>query len=243
MRLPQIAGEIERRLLVNYRVDPALLGDLLPPQLRPQFIDGMAVAGICLIRLGGLRPRGLPSTFGLRTENAAHRIAVEWDEFGTTRAGVFIPRRHSDSRLTLWLGGRVFPGVHHHARFRVEETENRIRVAFDSVDGATTVDVTVDVEPSLTGSQLFADVNQASQFFEQAAVGFSPARNASRLEAVRLTTSAWHVEPCRVVRSRSSFFEDTTRFPAGGVHLDSALVMRKVPVLWDALPGTISNVA
>lgn len=238
-----MAAEIERRLLVNYRVDPELLSDVLPPQLRPQLVDGMAVAGICLIRLGGLRPRRLPSTFGLRTENAAHRIAVEWDELGGRRAGVFIPRRDSDSRLTLWLGGRAFPGVHHRARFRVEETEDRIRVAFDSDDGAASVDVTVEVAPTLTGSRLFSDATHASLFFEQGAVGFSPARDPSHLEAVRLTTSAWHVEPCRVINSRSSFFEDTARFPTGSANLDSALVMRKVPVLWDALSEAITNVA
>ncbi|MCY7286937.1 MAG: DUF2071 domain-containing protein [Cryobacterium sp.] len=59
VRLPQMAGDIERRLLVNYRVEPAALTGLLPAQLRPQLVDGLAVAGICLIRLGTLRPRGL----------------------------------------------------------------------------------------------------------------------------------------------------------------------------------------
>lgn len=243
MRLPQMVGEVERRLLVNYRIDPEPVSHLLPPQLRPQLVDGMAVAGICLIRLGSLRPRWTPAALGLRTENAAHRIAVEWDERGETRSGVFIPRRDSDSRLTLWLGGRAFPGVHHHASFLVEETQGRIRVAFDSDDGAASVDVTVEVEPTLTGSRLFADAGQASRFFERGAVGFSPARNPSRLEAVRLTTSAWHVDPCRVINSRSSFFEDPTRFPSGSANLDSALVMRKVPVLWDALPEAVADIA
>jgi hypothetical protein len=237
-----MAGEIERRLLVNYRVDPALLDGLLPPQLRPQRVSGLAVAGICLIRLGGLRPRGMPSRLGFTTENAAHRIAVEWDEGGTTRTGVFIPRRDTSSHLTQWLGGRLFPGVHRHARFRVEETDERIRVAFTATDG-TAVDVTVSVEPSLTGSRLFADADRASQFFEQGAVGLSPARDPSRLEAVRLTTTAWRIEPCRVLDSRSTFFEDTARFPAGAVDLDSALVMRKVPVRWDALPSVTAGVA
>ena len=46
VRLPQMTGEIERRLLVNYRVDPAALSGLLPPHLRPQLVNGRAVAGI-----------------------------------------------------------------------------------------------------------------------------------------------------------------------------------------------------
>jgi hypothetical protein len=61
---------------------------------------------------------------GLRSENAAHRVAVEWDEDGAIRTGVFIPRRDSSSRLNALVSGRVFPGVHHHARFHVSETED-----------------------------------------------------------------------------------------------------------------------
>ncbi len=236
VRLPRMAGEVERRLLVNYRVDPRSLTGLLPSGMRPQLVDGAAVAGICLIRLGDLRPRGLPRAVGVTMENAAHRIAVEWDEGGRTRTGVYIPRRDSASRLTVLLGGRVFPGAHHHARFQVEESEHLLRVAFTSTDGAVDVHVTVQVEPTLEGSGLFADVEEASRFFEQGSVGFSPGRDPARLEAVRLSTRAWQVEPCQVLSARSSFFEDRTRFPAGAAVLDSALVMRRVPVVWDALP-------
>ena len=69
MKLPELAAVVERRLLVNYRVDPDVAARLVPPPFRPQLVRGWAVAGICLIRLGRLRPRGLPSAVGLRSEN------------------------------------------------------------------------------------------------------------------------------------------------------------------------------
>jgi len=141
----------------------------------------------------------------------------------------------------MLLGGRVFPGTHHFARFTVEETDERLDVAFRAVDGTIEVRVTAVVETSLTGSRLFADVDDASRFFEAGAVGFSPGRDPSRLETVRLSTQAWRVEPCRVVSSRSTFFEDPRRFPSGTAELDSALVMRKVPVVWDALPDVVGS--
>jgi hypothetical protein len=89
-----MTGEIERRLLVNYRVDPAALRHVLPDRFRPQLVGGAGVAGICLIRLGGLRPRWTPaplSRLGLTTENAAHRIAVEWDGPAGVESDVYIP--------------------------------------------------------------------------------------------------------------------------------------------------------
>lgn len=232
-----MAGEVERRLLVNYRVDPSAVAGLLPAGMRPQLVDGSAVAGICLIRLGGLRPKGLPRTVGLTSENAAHRVAVEWEEAGRTCSGVYIPRRDSASLLTVLLGGRLFPGVHERARFEVEETEQRLRVALRSKDGTVDVDVTVEVEPSLEGSALFADVDAASRFFEHGAVGFSPRRTGTQLDAVELSTKAWRVEPCRVLSARSSWFEDRERFPDGAAAVDSALVMRKVPVVWQSVPA------
>jgi hypothetical protein len=55
MRLPVIEGLIKRRILANYRVDPAVLAPLLPPPFRPKLHAGFAIAGICLIRLDKIR--------------------------------------------------------------------------------------------------------------------------------------------------------------------------------------------
>src|SRR5262249_28887480 len=115
MRPPTMSSVIERRLLVNYRVDPAVAANLLPTPLRPQLANGWAVAGICMIRLGRLRPTGVPGWAGMRTENAAHRIAVEWNGIGGRQSGVYISRRDSSSLVTALAGGRAFPRGHHRA--------------------------------------------------------------------------------------------------------------------------------
>jgi uncharacterized protein YqjF (DUF2071 family) len=117
MRPPAVSSVIERRLLVNYRVDPEVAASLLPAPLRLQLVNGWAVAGICLIRLGQLRPSWVPSWAGLRTENAAHRIAIEWDGVSGRQTGVYIPRGDSDSVVTFLVGGRLVPGEHHRASF------------------------------------------------------------------------------------------------------------------------------
>src|SRR6201997_2099537 len=104
MRIPTMRGVIDRRILVNYRVDAAVLAKLLPAPFRPKLVGGFGVAGICLIRLKHIRPRFLPAWLGLSSENAAHRIAVEWEQGGQTREGVFIPRRDTSSRLNALAG-------------------------------------------------------------------------------------------------------------------------------------------
>jgi hypothetical protein len=112
MKLPVVESIVERRLLVNYRVDPGVAARLLPAPFRPQVVNGWAVAGVCLIRLAELRPRGLPRRLGMRSENAAHRIAVEWDApDGTTASGVWIPRRHTGATFNALAGGRLLRAI------------------------------------------------------------------------------------------------------------------------------------
>ncbi len=89
MRIPVIRGVIERRILVNYRVDPKVLASVLPDPFRPKVVNGAGMAGVCLIRLKLIRHRLLPSFVGISSENAAHRIAAEWDQDGETKEGVF----------------------------------------------------------------------------------------------------------------------------------------------------------
>ncbi|UQX89628.1 DUF2071 domain-containing protein [Jatrophihabitans telluris] len=173
MKLPRLSGEVERRLLINYRVDPSVIGPMLPAPFRPQMVNGFAVAGICLIRLGSMRPYGLPSWIGLRSENAAHRVAVQWDSPTGLRNGVYIPRRDSNSLVNVAVGGRLFPGAHHRASFEVAESPSELSVAFTSRDRSADVNVVVRVEADLTGSALFDDTAAASAFFEQGSTGFS----------------------------------------------------------------------
>src|SRR6266481_1051775 len=105
MRIPVIRGIIDRRILVNFRVDPKVLEKLLPPPFRPKLVNGAGMAGVCLIRLHHLRPRYIPKALGIASENAAHRIAVEWEQDGESREGVLIPRRDTSSHFNTLVGG------------------------------------------------------------------------------------------------------------------------------------------
>jgi hypothetical protein len=239
MQLPVIRGRIERRLLVNFRVEPDAIRRILPSPFEPQLVSGHAIAGICLIRLSGIRPAlvpdAVPAAFGLRSENAAHRIAVEWtDAKGIRRTGVYIPRRDSTSRLNRWLGGRVFPGVHHAARFTVEEREGRYAVALRSSDGQTRVAVEGEIAARMPAGSVFRTVAEASAFFEQGALGYSATARPGVFDGLELRSFAWRVEPLEVSRVASSFFEDSTRFPLGAVAFDSALLMRDIRHEWHA---------
>ena len=232
MLIPTVRGVIDRRILVNFRVDPVVLSGILPPPFRPQLVDGYGIAGICLIRLKHVRPRLLPSFAGVSSENAAHRIAVEWDTDDGPRAGVFVPRRDTSSLLNVVAGGRVFPGAQHHARFEVREHGDAFHVAMDSRDGVARVCVEGEVVSGLSGDSIFSSVDSVSRFFEAGSLGYSPSASGGRFDGLELRSFNWHVEPLSIHRVESSFFEDRSVFPAGSVTFDSALLMRGIDHEW-----------
>jgi hypothetical protein len=232
VRIPVIRGLIDRRILVNYRVDPAVLARALPPPFRPKIVRGVGMAGICLIRLRQVRPRLLPPWLGIASENAALRIAVEWDERGARHEGVFIPRRDTSSRLNALAGGRLFPGAHHHARFQVWEHGGRYHVALDSDDGRTHLLVEGIAASDLPASSVFGSLSEASEFFRRGSLGYSATMQPGLFDGLELRTFDWQVAPLSVGIVESSFFENERVFPKGSAQLDCALLMREVEHEW-----------
>lgn len=134
MKIPTVHGLIDRRILINFTVDPVIVSKIVPAPFRPKVHKNKAIVGICLIRFKKLRPKGFPEFIGISSENGAHRIAVEWDEESEIKEGVYIPRRDTSLRLNTLLGGRIFPGKHYLAKFNVEELEGNYHVDFTSSD-------------------------------------------------------------------------------------------------------------
>jgi len=232
MHAPAMTATIERRLLVNYRADPEILARLLPEPFRPQLVAGFGLAGICLIRLDGLRPAAIPRRLGLTAENAAHRVAVEWDTAEGVRTGVYIPRRDTSSRLIAIAGGRLFPSVHQLASFQVEEHGGRYRVVLAALDGGTHVRVEASVAADLPSGSVFGSLAEASRFFRQGAIGWSATARPGVYDGVELDTPTWKMEPARLEAVESSFFDDPGRFPPGTAEPDSVLLMRDLPSRW-----------
>ena len=232
MRLPTIQGVIRRRILANFRVDPEVMQRLLPSRFTPKLHDGLAVAGICLIRLEHIRPKFVPLNVGLNSENAAHRVAVLWEEEGQTREGVFISRRDTNSELNVLLGGRVFPGEHHQAAFSVKESPSEISLSMQSADATVAVQVEGKIAEQLPSASIFSSLNEASAFFESGSLGYSVTHDADRLDGLRLETKQWQVEPLEIGKVHSTYFSDETMFPKDSIAFDHALIMRNVEHEW-----------
>ncbi|MEM7308941.1 MAG: DUF2071 domain-containing protein [Planctomycetota bacterium] len=232
MKIPLMRGVIDRRILANFRIAPEVLARALPAPFRPKTVAGHGIGGICMIRLKELRPRAFPAFLGLTSENAAHRFAVEWDTDEGVREGVYIPRRDSSSRLSALLGGRLFAGVHHLARFDVREEGEAYSVALTSNDGETRVLVEGEVADSLPDGTAFGSLEEASGFFERGSLGYSATVREGVYDALELKVDRWSVRALDVRRVESSYFSDPELFPKGSTAFDCALLMRDIGHEW-----------
>ena len=233
---PTMRGLIDRRMLVNFRVRPEVAAKLLPAPFRPQLVRGWAMAGICLIRLKDIRPAGFPAACGINSENAAHRIAVEWDTRAAIREGVFIPRRDTSSSLQSLVGGRMFPGVHHRADFKVQEQNGEFGLQMKSRDDQTFVALQARRAAALPASSVFSSAAEASDFFARGSAGYSATSKPDCCDGLELHTFGWQVEPLEVLSVKSSFFDDAARFPSGSIEFDCALLMQGIEHEWRTLP-------
>ncbi|MFT5668636.1 MAG: hypothetical protein ACI9DK_002841 [Vicingaceae bacterium] len=232
MKIPRITGIIDRRILINYQIDKEVLENYLPKPFKPKLINGKGIAGICLIRLKKIRPKGFPRLIGISSENGAHRIAVEWTENGKLKEGVYVPRRDTSSRLNFLAGGSIFPGVHHFADFKINEGNGNYEVSFMS-DDKTFLAIKAEETSTWNKESIFEDLTCVSDFFERGSIGYSPDKN--NFEGLELRAYNWDVSLLEVESVTSSFFENKNIFPDGSVIFDNALLMKNIEHEWIGL--------
>ena len=236
MRIPVLRGLIDRRILVNFRLDPEAVKRVLPAPFRPKLVKGHAMGGICLIRVKEVRPRLLPGFVGIGSENGALRFSVQWDEDGEVREGVYIPRRDTDSALNHLAGGRVFPGEHNKAEFNIEEKENEIDFAMKSVDGKVSVRLKGAISEDFPANSIFSSLAEASKFFEKGSLGYSVTKSGKCLDGINLEIKDWQVEILKLDFVESSFYNNPNVFPQGSIEFDHVLLMKNVAHEWHSVP-------
>jgi hypothetical protein len=232
MKIPILSGVIDRRILINFTAEPKDVEKIIPYPFRPKVYKDKAIVGVCLIRLKNIRPKGFPNLFGISSENGAHRIAVEWDENGETKQGVYIPRRDTNLLLNAIVGGRLFPGRHYLAKFNVQESEDNYHVDLKSSDKT---EISIDAQECeiFNHNSIFETLQNVSDFFENGSVGYSP--NGKTFDGMELKSKSWKVRPLDVKNVRSSFFEDEKIFPKGSIKFDNAILMTGIEHEWKSV--------
>jgi len=237
LQLPVISGVLDRRILLNYSLDPDYLKKFLPKPFRPRLYNGVGVGGVCMIRFSGLRPKFAPAFMGIDSENAAHRIAIEWENNGQKFEGVFIPKRNTASRFNYLTGGRIFPGLFQMSQFVVKEHDNNYFLEITpKPDKEPMVVFNGEASTQLSEKSIFSNLEVASDFFAKGSIGYSLSANGSHFQGMELRLLEWSIQPMKIKHAAVHLFENTGSFPNGTAKLDSAMLMRNLPHEWHRIP-------
>lgn len=228
--LPRITGTIDRRILLNYRAPLSVVAELLPGPFEARSVNGFALIGVCLIRFKSLRPAFLPAAMGISSENAAHRISIVWSDDEGAHTGVYVTRRDTNSALVKLTGGRVFPGVHGRATFDVEESSDHVAISIADSEGVL-VRLSGKISDDFS-SEVFASHDEASRYFQDDRIGYSPARREQELEGLKLNCHRWETSNLNIDESYVREFSALSP----EIEFDHALIMHGVSHDWSEVP-------
>lgn len=224
---PAIRGVMERRILVNYRVDVGTLDAVLPESFRGREVgeSGKGIGGLCFMRLKNARPRFSPKAAGVSAETVTHRISAVRDENGKEAPCVYVPRRDISSEFGAAIGRSTLSTEINCADFRVWEGEDVSRIRVDCGDEYVGVETHETDDDEIKEGSVFDSLESASEFFCEEGVEYS--RSGERYDGVEFCPREWGMKPVEVVELQSSFFERLE-----GAELDSAFRMEDIEHEW-----------
>lgn len=219
---------VDRQLLINFRMDPAIVRQFLPVGVEPRVIHGFAIGGICVVRLN---KRKLGPLIRIReSENVAHRFAIcppaATSHESQASSCVYVCRAHTSSRWNSFLGNRILAGRYHRANIDVEESPEVIRVKMTSRDKSSQLSFSGVTGCGHPMESIFSSIGEALRFLEQCSIRRAIESRSSGSNGISHRVSWKQLVPLRTQGLETSFFYDESRFPAGSIEFDSAFILR-----------------
>lgn len=224
---PAIRGVVERRILVNYRVDVETLDTVLPEPFRGREAgeSGKGIGSLCFMRINDARLRFTPKSTGVSVETMTHRISAERENNGETEHCVYVPRRDVSSEFCAAVGRSALPTDLNCADFRVEERNGVFRIRVDCGEEYAGVEAHETESNEVEGGSVFDSIESASEFFCEAGVRYSP--SGERYDSIEFCPREFKMKPVKVKELQSSYFERLE-----GAELDSAFSMEDIEHEW-----------
>jgi hypothetical protein len=172
---------------------------------------------------------------GVSSNNAAHRIAVEWNDNGIIKEGVYIFRRDTDSLINSLAGGRLFPGVNKYSNFDISDNKGEVEFSMHSKDREVEIYLRGNDCNNIPKTSVFSSYQEISNFFKEGADGYSPARKHNCIQGLCLQTTDWDMTPFHVEELTTNFFYNQFQIPNEQMHFDSAVIMRNIQHRWEKI--------
>lgn len=212
--LPSVRARMHERFVINWRLPEQAVAELLPaPWLRPQLVNGYAVASWCVLDLRRITLAPLAPVVGPRSLSCAARYAVIDTRDSVDRPAVFVPVRNTDSASGAWFTTLGFSAPHRLVNVNLSGGALNVHDHEGTLFAA-------DLAPASTlDSALFSTVDEFAALIAQGKRSYGPSRFAGQLTVLDLDK------------------RDVKYEPYSATNLDGV-----VPQSWAALGGVVDSV-
>jgi hypothetical protein len=224
MALPRIvSARLEERFIFNFRMPPEELDRRLPAGwLKPQVINGWAVASFCVLKLGRLMLWPLPPIVNIRTVSCAYRCGAIDASDGKNEPTVYITDRNTDRSVIAATAPFIFadtiPAVH----AAIARSPGTIEISVSHLNGGRLFSADIDTAggPAEWQSEVFATLDDFVDFIKGGVSSWTPSTKPKRLARVDLAKEDASYE---AMRGEVDFNSLETLWRGAGLVLDSTV--------------------
>ncbi|NQZ58950.1 MAG: DUF2071 domain-containing protein [Lentisphaeraceae bacterium] len=226
MNFSDMRDNIQKQILINYRINPDALNSFLPESLQPYILKKWAHVGICLLSSKSINIEWLPHWIHNNSWNVAHYFIVSKDG----NPACYIPRNDTSSYLNLLTGTRIFAGSTKMAEIEVSDDQHQLNIQVKSKDKKISIDYHGIRCQNLPSSSVFTNLREATEFFNHEKCQYSHKLKSYSSKGPSTTDQDWSVSALSTSTCFSTLFENI--FPAGSYEFDHAICMENTRTDW-----------
>ncbi len=224
-----MVGNVRRRFLVTYPVDPARLEPAVPPGGELSLHDGLAWVSACFVDLADMRPSFVPQGLGSGFFYLIHRTRARLPyPDGALRESVLVLEANMNRPLLARLG-RATSGVGFRIRdITLVENEEDWELSMRS-EGSLLYRAIIaksSIGDSLPSGSRFAGLSQADDFLLGVSYGGEWDRKSGRLRLLAETHDPWMT---LAGECRTECFDYLEKLATGTPQADHVVTMTDIP--------------
>lgn len=223
MMFPELVGNAQRQILVNYRTQPDFLFPHLPTGFAPLTHEGWGFAGIKLVSLKELRPKGWPRLLGMSVDFVSFRILAKWrTPENIVRSGSVELWRECSSKVALKTSQKYFDGRLIHSTMFFRDDAGLYRIVGSSEDAE--YEFEGRRADRLPRDSAFIRAADARDFFARESNTVLKSESNDSLLQIEEHVEDRELQPLAVHHCSNSWFDEENRFPLQFMRFDHALV-------------------
>lgn len=238
-RLPglHMLGNVVRRFLISYPVQPDLLAGYLPPGAQLALHDGFAWVSDCFVQMDNMRPNIFPGFVAMGYNYLIHRTRIRlMFPDGKPREAVLVLQPNINRQI-LSTFGSLLTGVQFQTR-QINFTQDRDHWRIQMTHrGELLYDAQIlksSCSESIASNSRFSTAQKADDFLLGVSFGGQWIKGQHKMKLLPETHDPWTTLTCSCITHKNQFLESLG--PQAPVAADHAITMTQIPHYFGITP-------